>query len=944
MAYRQQNTTYTKPAQNKTLSLDEWESNAPLGQTELGSVSSVRISCAQRRLPTSLNIAGNVHSVSRPSTPLAGGGPNRSKPVHPSLLHAVLSPSSLRSLPSTRPGTPPPGHPSQSGYSTPPALHISTAQQFYDWFSKLTASLEHEQDALYRDHLAEIAVYREACEVLIEECTDAERVCAEMEECFRFVEERSKSLQLACEELLEEQNRLLATSEALTFRLTYFSSLEPATRMLNSPGSHLVTNTDFLPTVDRMEECLAYLKAHRDYKDAELYILRYQQCLSRSMTLIKIYSISQFNSLGQDISKRIGELNLSETALQTLLYQKPRTVASHLRPLLLELEYRSTNHRKTTNRMIDPEAEDTGPSLSECQDAWLAVRQSLLAGIVRAEVLKLDPSSEDLVDLTRAGCGYLKRLCAEEYTLFRQFFETGDDRLIPFLETLCDYLYDYLRPRILHEPSLTVLCQVCTVLQALMVLDTIDDDDDEEENQFDTLSPSSNYFSQEPLPIDQSAVAPLHSPNHIRQNSYPGLVYSPSLSQRSFHSPKSRFYGNPGERAEARTERKRQLSSMLSPVLMDAQTRLVFRAQAVVQTSVGRFIPGEKDLDYPGKILAAKPVVSSRQAVNELHQEVENLNDLSEKGSDEDDDGALFRLPSREVQETWYPTLRKTLWVLEELHFFVDPAIFEDIAQEAILLCRQSLDAASVQISAKQGKADGALFKIRHLLILKEMMGSVEMIGKDLGGEMLGVTDAFSALLSSAMSFLPSALTFGYGGSTNATRSDTRIVDTKMDLDRSLKAICEDLITIASIASTAPLQPFISQASTFLAASRPSLNSSSSDVSRSKPTSNKDLGAQPWATPEVVLKLHDDVKEVIRKEVVDWVGKLRIYLEDGKAVDVLIPPMQSSIIESYRQFHEILRSEYDFSVSSVVWSPVKMWDFLREIVEPSTSTGRKQDA
>jgi len=57
-----------------------------------------------------------------------------------------------------------------------------------------------------------------------------------------------------------------------------------------------------------------------------------------------------------------------------------------------------------------------------------------------------------------------------------------------YLETLCDYLYDDLRPRILHEPRLTVLCEVCTVLQALMVLDQpLDDDDDDDQEKDDEL-------------------------------------------------------------------------------------------------------------------------------------------------------------------------------------------------------------------------------------------------------------------------------------------------------------------------------------------------------------------------------------------------------------------------------------------------------------------------
>lgn len=51
--------------------------------------------------------------------------------------------------------------------------------------------------------------YREACDALVDECVRAGEVCGEMEESFRFVEERSQSLQAACEELLDEQVRSL---------------------------------------------------------------------------------------------------------------------------------------------------------------------------------------------------------------------------------------------------------------------------------------------------------------------------------------------------------------------------------------------------------------------------------------------------------------------------------------------------------------------------------------------------------------------------------------------------------------------------------------------------------------------------------------------------------------------------------------------------------------
>jgi hypothetical protein len=39
---------------------------------------------------------------------------------------------------------------------------------------------------------------------------------------------------------------------------------------------------------------------------------------------------------------------------------------------------------------------------------------------------------------------------------------------------------------------------------------------------------------------------------------------------------------------------------------------------------------------------------------------------------DDEDDTVLLSLPPPEAQETWYPTLRVTLWVLSCLYTYVD--------------------------------------------------------------------------------------------------------------------------------------------------------------------------------------------------------------------------------------------------------------------------------
>ena len=172
-----------------------------------------------------------------------------------------------------------------------------------------------------------------------------------------------------------------------------------------------------------------------------------------------------------------------------------------------------------------------------------------------------------------------------------------------YLETLCDYLYDDLRPRILHEPRLTVLCEVCTVLQALMVLDqSLDDEIEDDEEKNDELGRL-----------------------HIRQ--------------------------------------------LLQMVLQDAQTRLFFKAQSVIQSEIRYYVPTVQDLAYPDKLFGGFLLLFhlSFLKVCVAAQGEPTGHEIREKQSI----SKLFEGPGLNRQETWFPTLAKTVWVLSQLHDYV---------------------------------------------------------------------------------------------------------------------------------------------------------------------------------------------------------------------------------------------------------------------------------
>lgn len=82
---------------------------------------------------------------------------------------------------------------------------ISTTQQFHDWFTLVESSLEREQEEIYRLHLGELEEYIGSCEGVLEGLDDARGLVQEMEANYRFVEENSRALQVACETMLDEQ-------------------------------------------------------------------------------------------------------------------------------------------------------------------------------------------------------------------------------------------------------------------------------------------------------------------------------------------------------------------------------------------------------------------------------------------------------------------------------------------------------------------------------------------------------------------------------------------------------------------------------------------------------------------------------------------------------------------------------------------------------------------
>ncbi|GAA5865630.1 hypothetical protein JCM3774_002078 [Rhodotorula dairenensis] len=937
-------------ASSSRLSLDDWDRLAPLSPTQLHSAARIKHSLGTPAHVRTVQTVPVVHF-------LTDTYPRAQLFENPPATEATTGHFPVDHAGSRTPSLPRKGHKDHdrrddsedelgallAGARDP----VSSHNQFHEWFSRVEAALDRDQESVYVDHLAELRTHLAACHDVLSALDHARALVSEIEANNRYVDENSAALQLACETLLDEQRHLVHVTEALSDRLAYFRQLEKATRMLNLPGEDLVLNDDFLNLVDRLDACLDYLHQHPDFVDQEIYTIRFQQCLTRAMTLIKMYFVSTVRRIAAQVQDKMAGKDLSETAQNALLYSKFSSAAPTLRILLFELEKRARS---------DPA--EYSSLLSECYSTWFHARTQLLSPLLAEEVRRMDPgnaSATDLVKLAKAGCGYLRGVCAIEWNLFREYFSSGQTELYRFLESLCDYLYDSLRPRILHEPRLDALCDLCAVLHALMALDAStsgpldtnasDDDDDvaaaEEED-------------------DAAAAAGEEGP---------GAAAAAAATTSSF----SRGFGS------------LRFAVLLETILQDAQTRLVFRAQAVIQSDVLHYVPIPEDLEYPEKLLQLPQGQGRGEAGETLWRDDDDEEEDEASYEDNEDDDehdrvrhtkrgggggslfdqqvkaamrgvgstaamaaaaasktARFKAPSEHRQKTWYPTLKRTVWVLSRLDAYVNDAIFQDFAGEAVTLCRQSLASASLAIAARppsdqfsptvaERKADGYLFLIRHLLLLKEMVRTVDLVQVDRGPDFSSLTEALGALLrrgTSSLLFNPRTLVdLASKGMPSFAETMT---DAKTDLDAALKVSCEELIAHLSLTLTSPLRTFLDRCTAFL--SSPSVTAGT----QSGAQAGSDLVAQEWASPDEVLKLHAAFQETVRTGTEPVVRRMRVYLVDDKTVGVLVPPLWEDVVDTYSTFYNLIRSEYGFDTSSTLVAPREIHELL------DMSTGRRQ--
>ncbi|KAL4979205.1 Sec34-like family-domain-containing protein [Aspergillus desertorum] len=273
----------------------------------------------------------------------------------------------------------------------------------------------------------------------------------------------------------------------------------------------------------------------------------------------------------------------------------------------------------------------------------------------------------------------------------------------------------------------------------------------------------------------------------------------------------TRYLFDQEEETEYMDANQLDFSALIQPALEDAQTRLVFRAQAFLRDEIERFKPRPEDLDYPVRnerlsILVTEKQISGRKMsrVNAYINPPKPAKSTQE-AADAPEIDSNWDYESQNAPADWYPTLQKAVWLLSRIYRLVNSTVFDDLAHQIVHQTTASLHLASASISSKSS-IDGQLFLMSHLLILKQQIVAfdIEYVAPEVSFDFSGVTSTFWELRERGGLFNPRNLMrlVGHG---LLPRVVENMLDAKVELDGRLRTVINDFINGFASKMTASL-------------------------------------------------------------------------------------------------------------------------------------------
>eukprot|EP00897_Mesotaenium_endlicherianum_P000101 jgi/Mesen1/10091/ME000074S09433 len=831
--------------------------------------------------------------------------------------------------------------------------------QFYKWHSDIEASMKLETEEKYRQYVNALTAHLRTCDQILSEVDSTLGLFTDLQSQHRAVAEKTKSLHDACERLdlrylvpgfrVSETEVVivgaglagLAAARALARASVPFVLLEAS----DGVGGRVRTDAVdgylldrgfqifltglllllFARACARACACAcatvwhpgtSYVGANLQYADSSTYLVKFRQLQSRALGMVRSHLLSCLRQASAQVQAAIkealansstpGQVTISEGSETNFLIVKFKTNSGNLKVVMEEIEGRAA--RKEYEQL-----------LHDCHSVYCEQRLSLVCQqehqlfdhffpASSAESSNLSPLIDPLgawQQAMRSGQPLPSPSPSPCLTPGSSLKSTCHCYpAMPCRAARCTALYDTLRPRIIHEADLDLLCELVDILRAEVldeqlqrrgdtcaglrptVMRTLADVQERlifrgqtyMRDEITNYQPSAEELdypnkliqaaaAATPEPLPSPSPSPCLTPGSSLKSTchcYPAMPCRAARCTALYDTLRPRIIHEAdldllcelvdilrAEVLDEQLQRRGDTCAGLRPTVMrtlaDVQERLIFRGQTYMRDEITNYQPSAEELDYPNKLIQAAAAATP---------------ETEEEGGD--------------GYAVWYPPLEKTLACLSKLYRCVDSNTFTGLAQEAVAVCSSSIERASKVVSRKSSAMDGQLFLIKHLLILREQIAPFDIEFAVTVKEL-----DFSHMLAGLFSF---------GNSSSIARLSPRVtenrLDAKKELEKTLKATCEQFIMSITKLTVEPMLSFITK----VTAIRKALANIKGPDGGDAPA--RSLRDQAFAAPEKVKEIVAKVDEALKNILPEVAYKMKLYLQNGSTRAILFKPIK----------------------------------------------------
>ncbi|OWB73066.1 hypothetical protein B5S31_g2798 [[Candida] boidinii] len=513
------------------------------------------------------------------------------------------------------------------------------------------------------------------------------------------VSSETSDFQNKSSELITKVEQLSSLHNELSETLKIFESLDGIVKSLNlSSSGAIVAKESFREDIlFKLDKCLAFVnnENYKNYKDIEIYRYRFSQCMTRALSLIRNYVTNFIKNIESKLQTKINEAkknsNNDENStsykimLEAFINNQFDEDCQVLQPLIEELYIRCADN--------DNETDDLNGLLVDCYNTYFKTRQNLLTQVIQPHITASSlvsingSTSKNLVQAAQSNITYFIKLMDKEYKIFSHIFfsknpmidETYNvDALNKWFESLIEPLYDLLRNKIIRETNIGELCELITTLQNYI----------ENEESLDYLDTASKISDG--------------------QSSVLGPMYRGNNQETGF--------------------KKISLESLLTPILQDTQSRLVFRVQNYVDKNIVTYKKTGNEL-----VIENRKRRSTNEKANTSTTSI--ANDDLELG-----DTTEGEIVPSEVKGI-YPPIIKSIRLLSKIYQLLNQTVFDDLANSVVHLFLLSLRDNFGKVNGVEAK----LYQIKNLIFFKDYISTydIEHVRRETNLDFSGIQKLF---------------------------------------------------------------------------------------------------------------------------------------------------------------------------------------------------------